>query len=158
MSLDAAINKALGEFAKKEAQVFAATVTAVNEAKKTVSIKDVDDLEFFDVRLAAAEDDEKSILLIPKVGSSVLAAMIGNDINTLFVAKVNEVEKVVGAISTTEFEVDSSGYKINRDGENLKSVLNDFLDEVNKIRVIYGNTINVAAVTAIKGRLNKILK
>lgn len=157
MSLDDQIRKALAEFKKTDALVFTATVKAVNETAKTITVTDVDDFEFNDVRLAAAEDDKKSVLVIPKLESTVLVTMIGNDQNTLFVSKVNEVESILGVIDKTEFKVNESGYQIIRDGESLKTVLNDYIDEVNKIKVIYGNTINVVNTTAIKQRLNKIL-
>lgn len=158
MSLDYQIQKALKQQRDRNATVFTATVTAVNEASKTITVKDIDGLEFFDVRLAAAEDAVKSLLIIPKVNSSVLVAMIGNDLNTLFVAKVNAVEKVVGEIENVSFEVDAAGYKIAKGDQDLKTVLNDYIDEVNKIIVIKGRSINVAATTAIKARLNQILK
>lgn len=157
MSKDAELKKALKALGKTEASVFPATVVSVNEADKTVSVTDVDGLEFNDVRLAAAEDDKKSVMLIPKVNSSVLVAQIGNDLNTLFVAKVNEVEKVVGDIGTSSFLISESGYSVKRGNESLKTVLNDWITEVSKIIVVNGTTINVPAMNEIKQRLNNIL-
>lgn len=157
MGLDEDLRKSLKEFNKPETQVFTATVTKINEAKKTVDVVDVDGLDFFDVRLSAAEDDTKSVLLIPKVGSSVLVAMIGNTVNALFVAMTNEVEKITGEIDDTKFKIDRSGYQVIKGSQNLKVVLNDLIDEVNKIIVVNGTSINVAAMNAIKQRLNTIL-
>ena len=157
MGIDEALNKSLQEFGKKDAQVFTATVTKINEDEKTVDVEDVDGLAFFDVRLAAAEDAKKSVLIIPKVGSTVLVAMIGNDMNALFVAMTNEVEKITGEIESTKFKADASGYQITRDNESLKTVLNDWIIEVSKIIVVNGTSINVPAMNAIKQRLNKIL-
>jgi len=116
MSLDADLKKAFKGMNYKEATVFTATVKSIDEAAKTISVTDVDDLQFNDVRLSAAEDDKKSLFIIPKVGSSVLVAMIGNDINTLFVTKVNEVEKIVGVVKELDIE-DETGFKLHlKDG------------------------------------------
>lgn len=102
MSLDQKIKEALKRLNKLEALVFSATVTAFDEAKKTVTVKDVDGLEFFDVRLSAAEDAKNSLFIIPKVESSVLVAQIGNDLNTLFVIAINEVEKITGVFKALD--------------------------------------------------------
>lgn len=157
MGLDKDIQDAFKQFRKSDATVFSAQVTAVSETKKTVDVKDVEGFEFKDVRLAAAEDDKKSVIIIPKLNSSVLVCMIGDDLNTLFVTKTNEVEKVDGVIENVKFTIDPSGYKLTRNDENLKDILNDMIDELNKIKVIQGRTIDVAAMTAIKQRLNQVL-
>ena len=157
MSLDQDLKKALNEFKKQNVLVFPATVTSVDEAAKTISCKDTDDFEYNDVRLAAAEDNKKSVLLIPKINSTVLIGLIGDQLNALFVVKINEAEKVIGTIETTNFKIDASGYQVKRGDESLKTVLNNLIDEINKIKVIYGNTINVIAVNEIKERLNNIL-
>ena len=47
---------------------------------------------------------------------------------------------------------------MKRADENLKDVLNDLIDEVNKIKVVYGNSINVPEMLEIKNRLNTIFK
>lgn len=157
MSLDAAIKRALGEMGKVGIVTFPAVVQSVNEASKTINVIDIDELEFEDVRLASAEDDKKSVIIFPKVKSTVLVSIIGNDENTLFVSKVNEVDKIEGTIETVNFTVDSSGYKVTKGDQNLLTIFNDMIDELNKIRVIQGRTINVAVMTAIKNRLNTVL-
>lgn len=58
---------------------------------------------------------------------------------------------------TSEMELKGEGLSVKRNGEDLKSCLNDFMDECMKIIVVVGTTINVGAVTAIKLRLNKVL-
>ncbi len=52
----------------------------------------------------------------------------------------------------------AEGFKVERNGENLARILSDMIDELNKIVVVQGNTINVAAMTVIKQRLNNVLK
>ncbi len=157
MSLDADLKRALAEMGKAGIETFPAVVTSVNEDSKTITITDIDELEYENVRLAAAEDTKKSVVTFPKVNSTVLVTRIGNDDNTLFVSKVNEVDKIEGTIETVNFKVDSLGYKITKGDQNLLTILNDMIDELNKIKVIQGRTINVAAMTAIKNRLNTVL-
>lgn len=111
MGLDLKISDALKQFKKQDAMVFPVTVTAVDIDKKTIAVKDVDDLEYFDVRLTAAEDDKNSFFILPKIDSTVLVTLIGNDINTLFVSKINEVEKIIGTVKYIELQ-DEAGLKI----------------------------------------------
>ncbi|MBB4117859.1 hypothetical protein GGR32_000131 [Mesonia hippocampi] len=158
MSLDSELKVALQAQRKKPKQTFAAIITKVND-DDTVDVKDITDFPYTKVRLkASVKELANKLVIYPKVGSNVLVSMIGNDENTLVISNIDEAEKIKGIINQTEFEVDNEGYKINRKGENLKKVLNDFIDEVNKILVVNGTTINVAAVEEIKLRLNKILK
>lgn len=157
MSLDAALKRALKEMGKAGIVTFPAVVKSVNDLAKTISVIDIDELEYFNVRLAAAEDDKKSVVTFPKVNSTVLVSNIGNDENTLFVSKINEVDKIEGTIDTVNFKIDSTGYKVSKGDQNLKTILNDMIDELNKIKVIQGRSINVAAMTAIKNRLNTVL-
>ena len=57
----------------------------------------------------------------------------------------------------TEFTFDASGFQFNRDGENLKEVLNTFqegfgrlCDELSKVVVSIGVSPDVPAITQIK--------
>jgi len=158
MSLESDLKKAFEEQGKKPNQTFTAIVTKVNN-NDTVDVKDITDFPYEEVRLkASVKELANKLVIYPKVGSYVLVSMIGNDENTLFISAIDEAEKITGIIDQTSFEVDQEGYNINRQNENLKQVLNDFIDEVNKILVVNGTTINVPAVEEIKLRLNKILK
>lgn len=159
MGLDESVKRALQEFKKADFQTFPATVTAVNLTEKTIEAIDVEGFEFFDVRLKASIDtSENFITVVPKIGSTILLTMVANDLNTLFVSMINEPEIIEGAIGTTTFKVSDEGYELNRGDENLKEVLNDYIDELNKIIVVNGTSINVTATTAIKTRLNQLLK
>ena len=57
----------------------------------------------------------------------------------------------------SEIQVKESGIHVKRGDEDLKSVLNDMITEINKIKVIYGNSINVAEMESVRDRLNNIL-
>lgn len=158
MDKDEEIRKGLKRFASPPEGVFPATVIAVKKNTDTITVEDADGFEFQDVRLKSAIADGDAIIKYPAEKSEVLVGKIGNDENTLFVVAFSEVESISGNIGATTFIIDKEGYQLKRDNESLKQVLNDFIDEVNKIVVVHGNTINVAATTAIKKRLNKILK
>lgn len=116
------------------------------------------DKDFFKCRINATEVNGSNRLKItPKVGSTVIIGIFKGTEKAV-VLSVSEAETLALQIDSTICEVDASGYKIERNGQNLKTVINDYIDEVNKIVVVNGTTINVAATELIKQRLNQILK
>lgn len=158
MGKDQELEKAFREFAFQEGQIFTATVTSVNREQKTIEALGADEMEYFDVRLTSAINSDPKVIQYPANGSTVLLGKIDNDDNTLFVCAISEVESIEGYIGQTEFLIDKKGYKVDANGENLKMVFNDMIDEINKIIVLYGTSINVGAMEGIKQRLNTILK
>lgn len=134
-------------------QTVFATVKAVDWDKKTMTATGViDDLDYYDVLLGLGE-----IYTKPKVGSRVLIGLINNQGNNSFLIWSEETEEWAHKVGKAGMEMKNDGFVLEAQGESLKKVLNDFIDEVNKIIVVNGTTINVVAVTAIKQRLNKIL-
>lgn len=130
-----------------------AVVQSVDWEAKTMVVKDlVDDLEFYDVLLGLGSFYRK-----PKVGTSCLIGIILNNEAASFLIEVEEVEEVSVAVLTNELTINESGFLVKRGNETLKAVLNDLITEVNKIIVINGTTINVAAMEVIKQRLNTVL-
>lgn len=173
MGKDTELQEAFKTMFASEVQTFIATVLEVDKDEKTIKVEDQDGLDFDDVRLTSVIDDSNKVVQFPKEHTTVLVSRIGDDDNTLFVSAISEVESIEGVIENTNFHIDQDGYDISRDGENLKTVLNDWqaqfgklCDEVNKIMVSIGVTPNVAAITQIKTevlnsiqqRLNTILK
>lgn len=175
MDKEEQIRKGLKRLAEVPEGVFIARVTSVNKTNDTISIINLDGLDFHDVRLKSAINSNKDVVSYPAINSDVLVVSIGNDDNTLYVIGLSEVESISGKIGWSEFDIDSSGFKISRQGENLKEVLNDQIaelgklcDELSKVVVLpgFGTTVNIPAVTlvktnitqAIKKRLNGILK
>ncbi|MDY3352297.1 hypothetical protein PG357_09930 [Riemerella anatipestifer] len=121
---------------------------------------------------ALLETSDNHLSVYPAVGSVVAIGLFDKD-NTAVVLAVNEVERLYYKQETTELEVDAEGFRINREGKNLKEVLNTYqdefgklCDEVSKIVVSIGVTPNVPAIQQIKqavvnqnkNDLNKILK
>lgn len=137
--------------------VLPCTVTAIEGSFCTV-VSDEDDREFFKVQLNALGDQKTDTLLVtPKAKSKVVIGVFQNGADAVLLS-MSEVDSIYFKKDSTEFKADADGYKIDRNGQNLKEVLNDYIDEVNKIVVIQGQSINVAATLAIKERLNMILK
>nr|BFF39076.1 hypothetical protein BACY1_08810 [Tenacibaculum mesophilum] len=115
--------------------------------------------ELLDVRLNAVSGKFKNTFIVfPKIGSEVLVLEVENAPAETSIVKWTEIDRVQIKIEQFEFDADDSGIKLSNQGENFKSVYNDMIDEVNKILVIQGNTINVGAMNDIRNRFNKIFK
>ena len=172
MSFELEIQKAFEKLKQRDVFCFVATVLEVDKINGICTIED-SDLEYTDVRLSAIIDgNDQKCFVFPKLGSTVLVEPINEDLKQLYVAKYSEVESVSWFIETTSFLMDKNGFKIARENENLKKVLNDWqqqfgklCDEVSKIYVSIGVTPNVPVIkqikntvtTDIKDRLNTIL-
>lgn len=100
------------------------------------------------------QNENNYLKAVPKVGSTVV---VGMSEDSSFIVSVSEAETIEYKQGETHFTVDKNGYKIERDGENLMACLEDYIDEVNKIIVVNGTSINVGATNAIKKRIKKIL-
>ncbi|QEE51036.1 hypothetical protein FUA48_16065 [Flavobacterium alkalisoli] len=152
--------------------VVSGTVKEVRDNVLDVSRTDLPDL--LDVRFHAIIDEEQAnkFKVVPKVGSEVLCAIIENDVSEAFLLACSEVETINVKIGALVFDLQEEGVRITNQGENLKTVLNQFqdgfgalCDEVNKIVVSVGVTPNVPVITQIKQsitdtnktKLNKIL-
>lgn len=118
------------------------------------------------------ETDDSHLSVYPRLGSVVVIGIFDKE-NTAVILAVSEVEKVLYKQESTELEIDENGFKLNRNGKNLKEVLNEYqeqfgklCDEVSKIVVSIGVTPNVSAIKTIKNNivntnkndLNTILK
>ena len=110
---------------------------------ETCTVK-IDTLTVEDVRLRAViNGNNEKILITPKVGSYVLVAdLSGGNHRDMAVVSFSEVENI----------------NVEAGGENIFTVLSDFITEVAKIIVVQGTSPNVTALEQIKQRLNKILK
>jgi hypothetical protein len=116
------------------------------------------------------ENQDNQLIIYPKIGSVVVIGLTGDEGATILA--VSEVEKIYFKNEKSDFTFDSSGFQFNRDGENLKEVLNQFqegfgklCDELAKVVVSIGVTPDVPAIQQIKNEiintnkqaLNKIL-
>lgn len=134
-------------------QLIWAIVKEVDWAEKTMIAEDlVDGLSYFDVLLGLG-----SFYRRPKVGTKCLLGILGDKVAATFLIEAEAFEESVFISGETSFTIEETGFIVKKGGESLKTILNDFIDEVNKIVVIQGRTIDVAAVTLIKQRLNTVL-
>ena len=134
-------------------QLIWATVKAVDWNSKTMTAESVvDGLEYFNVLLGLGSFYRK-----PKVGTKCLLGVLGNKAAATFLIEAEAFEESVFISDESEFTIKESGFILKQGNESLKTILNDFITEVNKIVVVQGRTIDVAAVTLIKKRLNTVL-
>ena len=89
------IRAALKEMAKNDGPAVSniAKVKSVDETKATCVLVDEDGQEIFDVRLRPVLTGNKSFILVPKVGSYVLAVRVEDDEDWMVIAS-DEIDKV----------------------------------------------------------------
>ncbi len=137
----------------QKAHIVWATVKEVDWANRQMTATGLlDELDYYEVQLGLGSFYRK-----PVVGTKCLLGVIENQSAATFLIEAEAFEEGVWTSDTTQLTVKTAGVSIKRGDEQLITVLNELIDEVNKIKVIYGNTIDIAAVTAIKQRLNNVL-
>uniref|UniRef100_UPI00141B6CF9 hypothetical protein n=1 Tax=Flavobacterium psychrophilum TaxID=96345 RepID=UPI00141B6CF9 len=141
-------------------------VLEVNTEDKTIDVKPIDDTaEIFNVRLQA-ESENGGLVLIPKVGSMVLVVFLNK--NNAAVVNTSEIEKFSLVISTCKFEVDNTGFLLQKENETLKKIMIDLVGAVKQMSftlttpdTINGTTTllnNISQFTSIETRINQFLK
>src|SRR5690606_18512479 len=117
------------------------------EKKTMTATGQTDELDYHDVKLGNGFEYKR-----PKQGVLCLIGLVENQPANAFLIDASEVEEYYVKTGTSEVQVKEAGITIKRGGEDLKSVMNDMIDEINKIKVVYGNSIDVPAMIAIKNR------
>ena len=131
-----------------------ATVKSVDKTKRLmVATALLDGLDLHDV-----ECGFDGVYKLPKVGAKCMVGMIENQSANYFLITAEDYTEINLTVGNSKLKIDNTGYKIDSQNENLKQVFNDMIDELNKIIVIQGTSINVEKMNLIKNRLNKILK
>lgn len=102
---------------------------------------------------AVLSETDNKLKVTPKVGSTVVIGISNEDV---FIIATSEVDTIEFKQGTVEMLINKDGFKIERDGENFFQCISDMIDELNKIIVINGTSINVSAMQAIKQRFSKI--
>lgn len=156
--VDAALRKKFARLLPK--QTIIAKVIEVDRAKLTCDVEPADGgAAYVDVRLQSTIDDsDQGVFLIPKVGSFVTISIVSNDENYCYVAQYSEIDEFVYKIGDVEFSADKDGVRIKKGSESFMNILSDMIDELNKIIVVQGTSINVAAMEVIKERFKQPLK
>ena len=149
-----------------------ATVLSISQDTCKVKSLTTGKIHFKCALNAIFKNDSEFIKFEPEVDSNVI---IGIANEKVFVIQVSKVKSFNFKYKEMVFSVDENGFTIENKGESFKTVINDLQDEIGKLcdalnAVVvlpgYGTTPNVAlisqikvnVVTALKTRLNKILK
>jgi hypothetical protein len=163
------IRAGLQEMAKRHGPAVSniAKVQSVNEAEATCVLIDEDGQEFFNVRLRPVLNGKKSVLLVPKVGSYVLAVRVEDDEDWMIVG-CDEITKVAYYIDNVVFEFDATGFKLQKENETLKLLMADLIAAIKNMSftvatpdTFTGTTttlVNTAQFAAVETRFNQFLK
>ena len=151
-----ALRAALG----KGDEVVLATVVSVDKVACTCVV-DWNDLQIDDVRLRAnVAPGEDAVVLFPKVGSVVLAQRLG-EMEVMFITMVSEVEEVKWVVDGCTLNINSTGFKIDKNGVSLADIMDDFFgqvkainNELQKVVVAVGVTPNVPALQGINTQID----
>lgn len=162
------IRAKLKEMAKNDGPAVSniAKVKSVDETKATCVLIDEDGQEIFDVRLRPVLTGKKSFILVPKVGSYVLAVRVEDDDDWMVIAS-DEIEKIGYYIETSIFEMDSTGFLLKKENETLKKIMVDLIAAIKAMSfalttpdTINGSTTmlnNAVQFEAIETRINQFL-
>jgi hypothetical protein len=158
------IRKALINQAKEHGPISTvlAQVVSTDEDEATCVLKDDDGLEMFDVRLKPVLTADESVIMIPAVGSWVLAARIEDEEEWLVIA-CEKVDKWRLTVGESILEVDSDGFSFKKGSKSLKTIMDNLLDGIKALTVPTnvgpsGTPLNVATFTQVESDLNNILK
>lgn len=132
--------------------IFDATVLAVDEENYLCDIELDPEGTIYDCRLRALATGNKSIDVLPAVGSAVVVAKITDDEYLVLVC--DEISKYRITVNNITVQVDAGGVTIGNGTETLKQIMDDLVDQ---ILLIYASK-DVAALTLIKTRINNLLK
>lgn len=143
--------------------VFSAEI--IKTSGNTCDIK-IGDLPLSDVRLkSVVNDNENELLVTPAVGSHVLVADLSNgNFRDLAVIKYEEIEAIkLKTKAGIEFEVKDDKISLKNKSYDLKKAFDELLDAITKLTVTTGvgpsgTPINLAEFTAVKQKLNTLLK
>ncbi len=140
MSDDEKILEGIKLLGAGKTKTFLATVKENYPGKDVVDVLDNYGTLYPDVRKRASIGSNEGIIVTPVKNSSVIVSRIGES-DEMFIEMFSEIEPIA----------------VNVGKENLYTVLSDFIKEVQKIIVVQGTSPDVAALTQIDQRLNKIL-
>jgi len=130
-----------------------ATVKNVDWTKKTMTATGVDDeLDYFNVQLGLGAYYRK-----PEVGTLVMLGVPGLQGSDTFLIECEAFEEAIYVSGETTFVIKEAGFIVKQGNENLRTIMDDYdkqfgklCDEIKKIYVSIGTTVNIPAVEAIK--------
>ena len=152
---------------------FPATVKENYPDKDYVDVEDMAGTLYPEVRKRAAIDGKKGILITPVKDSTIVVSKLsGGDSNSFVIILFSEIESIKITIEDHILLLDKDGLsvdlssgklEIKNSQENLKTLVNDLLNEVMKITVTTGTgpsgtPINIPQLQQISQRIPKLFK
>lgn len=157
------IREAMKEMAKGHGPAVSniAIVKSVDETQAVCVLIDEDDQEFYNVRLRPVLSGNKSFILVPKVGTYVLAIRVEDDEDWMVIA-ADEVEKIGYYVGDSILEL-TDKLNVEAGGETLGGLVNDLFAAIGNMVFVTpaGNTtalVNASEFLAIETRFKKLLK
>jgi len=124
------IVKKLKELLTFDPSIVLGTVKSVNPEKNTITAE-VDGLIYEDIRLnATAISSSQKVLFIPEKGTRVILSRIEHSEEDFKVLGVDKIERVLIQVKTTKIDIDKDGVKIERNGQDHKTITESFMDLV----------------------------
>jgi hypothetical protein len=133
-------------------------VSAVDKDTNTCNVDRGDLPELLNVRLdAILKAGDNKITIYPERGSKVLCILVENNPTDAYILAANDIEEIKVKIDTSEFIINKDGFLIQRGDNNLKSLISDFISEVQNIIVVQGTGPNVPVLENIKTKITNLL-
>jgi hypothetical protein len=157
------IRERLQEMAKNHGPAVSniAQVKSVDESKATCTLVDDDGIEYFDIRLRPALTGNKSFILVPKVGTYVLAIRVEDDDDWMIIA-ADEITKVGYYVGQTVVEF-SDKIHFQANDQSLATLMDSLFMAIENMVFVTpaGNTtalVNVADFINLKNQFKQLLK
>lgn len=132
-----------------------ATVTAVNE-NDTIDILFTGGAED-EARLRSVVKAGNKLVLIPKIGSTVLVARIENSDEYIVIA-LEEITDVLYEIDSVKYEVGGEGFLIKKGADTLRDALVTFVEAVETIVVMQGRNVDRIKLAEAKTKIKNLLR
>ncbi|OWP80254.1 hypothetical protein BWK63_11985 [Flavobacterium covae] len=130
-----------------------AKVKAIDKENWICTLEDEDGQEIPAVRLRPVQSSNKSILLLPSIGSYVLAVRIEDDEDWLVIA-CDKLEKVGIYVEETLLEIDKEGFLLKKENESLKAILSDLVSYIKAMSFTVSTTGTATAQSGATQILN----
>jgi hypothetical protein len=117
-----------------------------------------------ETRLRAVIDSSATgLIILPKIGSYVLAGMLNNKPESSFICGFSDIDEVYINIPQSELRIDKNGFLFKRGADNLAGLISDLLEAIMKLTVTTGTgpsgtPINIADFVELKQKFNQLLK
>ena len=107
------------------------TVLAVDEENYFVDVDfDTEGIQY-ECRLRAASVGNKSIDILPTVGSAIVVAKIASD--DYIMLACDEIDDIRITAAGFELQLNQTGIAISNGGDSLKQILSDLIDQIQSI-------------------------